>query len=179
MLDRDKSLFFTDKHEYHIPTEAEDLSGRIPILERIHYLEHADFFVGLPSGLGWLAWNCNIPVVMISGFTMPNCEFPTPYRVTNFLFCHGCWNDTNFFFDSKAPVWCPRHVGTPREIECTKTITPKMVQETIMRIPTFQKHVAELNEKETLDEFRAQAPFPGAVSTLMGLPPKPEKKKLR
>ena len=178
VLDRDKELYFNDKHVYRIPSEAEDLTGRIPITERIHYLEHADFFIGLPSGLSWLAWNCNIPVVMISGFTMPNCEFPTPYRVTNFLFCHGCWNDTNFFFDSKAPVWCPRHVGTPREIECTKTITPKMVQETIMRIPAFQKHLLEMEEQETLNYFRDHAPFPGAVSTLKGLPPKPEKKKL-
>ena len=176
VLDRDKELFFTNKHIYHVPTEAEDLTGRIPITERIHYLEHAEFFIGLPSGLAWLAWNCNIPVVMISGFTMPNCEFPTPYRVTNFNFCHGCWNDTNFFFDSKAPVWCPRHVGTPREIECTRNITPKMVQETVMRIPAFQKHVAELREKETLDELRARAPEPGLASTLLALPGAQKKK---
>jgi len=177
VLDRDKELRFTDQHIYHVPTEAEDLTGRIPIAERIHYLEHAEFFVGLPSGLSWLAWNCNIPVVMISGFTMDGSEFPTPYRVTNFLFCHGCWNDSHLFFDSKVPVWCPRHVGTPREIECTKTITPKMVQETIMRIPAFQKHLAELQEKEWLEEFRAMSPVPGAVSTLIAFPPRDEKKK--
>ena len=176
VLDRDKELFFTDKHIYHVPTEAEDLTGRIPISERIHYLEHADFFIGLPSGLSWLAWNCNIPVVMISGFTMQNCEFPTPYRVTNFLFCHGCWNDTNFFFDSKAPVWCPRHVGTPREIECTRAITPKMVQETIMRIPAFRKHVDEMKEQELRNALRAAEP---GTSTLKEFPQKQEKKKLR
>ena len=177
VLDRDKELTFSNHHVYRVPTEAEDLTGRIPIIERIHYLEHADFFIGLPSGLSWLAWNCNIPVVMISGFTMPNCEFPTPYRVTNFLFCHGCWNDTNFFFDSKAPVWCPRHVGTPREIECTRTITPKMVQETIMKIPAFQKHLIDLKEQELMSEFREHIPTPGAVSTLVALPPKQQKKK--
>ena len=178
VLDRDKDLVFTNKHVYHVPSEAEDLTGRIPIVERIHYLEHADFFVGLPSGLSWLAWNCNIPVVMISGFTMDGSEFPTPYRVTNFLFCHGCWNDSRLFFDSKAPVWCPRHVGTPREIECTKAITPKMVQETIMRIPAFQRHAAELDEQEYLDMFRAKAATPGAVSTLTAFPPRPQKKKI-
>ena len=178
VLDRDKELIFSNKHIYRVPTEAEDLTGRIPITERIHYLEHADFFVGLPSGLSWLAWNCNIPVVMISGFTMPNCEFPTPYRVTNYLFCHGCWNDTNFFFDSKVPVWCPRHVGTPREIECTKTISPKMVQETIMRIPAFQKRLTMLQEQDLMNEFREHNPTPGAISTLVALPPRPQKKKL-
>ena len=176
VLDRDKELFFSNNHSYRVPTEAEDLTGHIPIAERIHYLEHADFFVGLPSGLSWLAWNCNIPVVMISGFTMPGCEFPTPYRVTNFLFCHGCWNDTNFFFDAKSPVWCPRHVGTPREIECTKTITPKMVQETIMRIPVFQQHLLQLKEEATLNAFRRVSPKPGSVCTLTALPPEPQKK---
>ena len=176
VLDRDKELTFTNLHTYRVPSEAEDLTGRIPILERIHYLEHADFFIGLPSGLSWLAWNCNIPVVMISGFTMDGSEFPTPYRVTNFLFCHGCWNDTHLFFDSKAPVWCPRHLGTPREIECTRSITPKMVQETVMRIPAFQKHVAEMREKELLNDFRNRAPQ-GSASTIIALPPLAEKKK--
>ena len=79
----------------------------------------------------------------------------------------------------KAPVWCPRHVGTQREIECTRAITPKMVQETIMRIPAFQKHVAEMKEQEILEEYRAKASIPGAVSTLMGFPPRQQKKKLR
>jgi hypothetical protein len=52
-----------------------------------------------------------------------------------------------------------------------------MVQETIMRIPAFQKHVAELREKETLDELRARAPEPGLASTLMALPGAQKKKR--
>ncbi|NLG14767.1 MAG: autotransporter strand-loop-strand O-heptosyltransferase [Lentisphaerae bacterium] len=135
-IDRDPVLIFDNK-QYTIPKNAEDFTGRFPIQDRINLLEHADFFIGLPSGLSWLAWNLDIPTVMISGFTMPNCEFPTPYRVTNYLYCHGCWNDSNEFFDPNVPVWCPRHVGTAREIECTKTITPKMVRETIEKIPQF------------------------------------------
>ena len=145
-LDRDPRLYFANK-EYHIPEEAEDFTGRFPIQERINLLEHADFFIGLPSGLSWLAWNLDIPVLMLSGFTMPNCEFPTPYRVTNYLFCHGCWNDTDCFFDQMVPVWCPKHVGTPREIECTRAITPKMVRDTILRIPAFQRQMANMMER--------------------------------
>ena len=142
-IDREKRLNFAGK-DYSIPEEAEDFTGAFPLQERIDLLEHADFFIGLPSGLSWLAWNVGIPVVMLSGFTMPNCEFPTPYRVTNTLFCHGCWNDSECFFDQKVPVWCPRHIGTPREIECTRAITPKMVRETILRIPAFQQRAAAL-----------------------------------
>lgn len=142
-IDRDSKLTFAGK-EYTIPSEAEDFTGLFPIQERLDLLEHAEFFIGLPSGLSWLAWNADIPVVMISGFTMPNCEFPTPYRVTNYLFCHGCWNDSSCFFDQNVPVWCPRHVGTPREIECTRVITPKMVQDTIMKIPAVQRRVSSM-----------------------------------
>ncbi len=146
-IDRDPRLYFAG-NEYTIPSESEDFTGRLPLQERINLLEHADFFIGLPSGLSWLAWCVDAPVVMLSGFTMPNCEFPTPYRVTNYLFCHGCWNDSNEFFDQLVPVWCPRHVGTPREIECTKAITPKMVQDVIMKIPAFQRQFSKVTRGE-------------------------------
>ena len=142
VIDRDHDLYFNNV-KYSVPYEAEDFTGRKPITERIDLLQHADFFIGLPSGLSWLAWNCNVPVVMISGFTLDGSEFPTPYRVTNFHFCHGCWNDSNLFFDMKVPVWCPRHVGTPREIECTKVISPDMVERAIDRIPGVLPKVKE------------------------------------
>lgn len=133
-IDRDREFQF-GKTICRIPEEAEDFTGVLPLRERIALLEHAEFFIGLPSGLSWLAWNCKIPVVMLSGFTFEGCEFPTPYRVCNYHFCHGCWNDSHIFFDATKAVWCPRHEGTPREIECTKVISPQMVQNTIRQIP--------------------------------------------
>ncbi len=155
-LDRDRHLEFAGRG-YDIPSEAEDFTGRIPIQERIKVLEHADFFIGLPSGLSWLAWNLDVPVLMLSGFTMANCEFPTPYRVTNFLFCHGCWNDSGCFFDQNVPVWCPKHVGTPREIECTRAITPRMVRNTILRIPAFQQRMTEIMQQQDAAQAAAKA----------------------
>jgi len=140
-IDREDHLSFENGRRYDIPSEAENFTGPLPLSERLAMLEHADFFIGLPSGLSWLAWGSGTPVVLLSGFTMDNCEFSTPYRITNHLFCHGCWNDTDAFFDTHSPVWCPRHAGTPREIECTRAITPHMVRETIRRIPAFQKHL--------------------------------------
>lgn len=139
VIDRDHTLQYGPM-KISVPSEAEDFTGRKPLTERIALLQHAAFFIGLPSGLSWLAWNCKIPCVMISGFTLDGSEFPTPYRVTNFHFCHGCWNDSNLFFDMKVPIWCPRHLGTPREIECTKVITPRMVLEVIDRIPGVLPH---------------------------------------
>lgn len=109
-----------------MPYGCEDFTGNKPLIERIALLEHADFFVGLGSGLSWLAWCCHIPVVLISGFSMPWCEFPTPYRVFNPQACHGCWNDVNCKFEHTY-FWCPRQAGTKRMFECTRLITGRMV----------------------------------------------------
>ena len=40
----------------HIPHGAEDETGDRPLAERARWLRHADFFIGLSSGLSWLAW---------------------------------------------------------------------------------------------------------------------------
>ncbi|MBO4618971.1 MAG: autotransporter strand-loop-strand O-heptosyltransferase [Victivallales bacterium] len=141
VIDRDHDLRIAGK-DYRVPSEAEDFTGRRPLSERIAFLQHAEFFIGLPSGLSWLAWCCRVPVVMLAGFTHDGSEFPTPYRVFNQNFCHGCWNDSGCFYDPKAPVWCPRHLGTPREIECTRSITPGMVVEQLNCIPCVRQRLA-------------------------------------
>lgn len=119
-----------------IPHGAEDFTGNIPLKERIALLEHADFFIGLGSGLSWLAWACHIPVIMISGFSLPFCEFKTPYRVINTHVCHGCWDDLTVDFDHHDFLWCPRHKGTPRQYECTRFITGKQVINAVVRVIT-------------------------------------------
>jgi ADP-heptose:LPS heptosyltransferase len=110
-----------------LPHGVEDFTGNLPLSERIALLRHADFFIGLSSGLAWLAWACRIPVVLISGFTLPICEFATPYRVYNTHGCLGCWDDITVSFDHRDFLWCPRHKGTERQYECTRLITGKQV----------------------------------------------------
>ncbi|MFT9215306.1 MAG: autotransporter strand-loop-strand O-heptosyltransferase, partial [Acetobacter malorum] len=83
----------------------------------------ADAFIGLSSGLAWLAWAAGTEVVMISGFTHPTNEFETPYRVINWHTCNSCWNDPTERFDHHNFLWCPRHENTPRQFECTRLIT--------------------------------------------------------
>jgi autotransporter strand-loop-strand O-heptosyltransferase len=109
------------------PEGAEDFTGRRPLAERVAVLQHADFFIGLGSGLSWLAWAARIPVVLISGFSLPYCEFHTPYRVHNTHGCNGCWDAMDLLFDHKDFFWCPRHKGTDRQYECTRIITGKQV----------------------------------------------------
>jgi autotransporter strand-loop-strand O-heptosyltransferase len=124
----------------HIPNGAEDETGDKPLQERARWLKHAEFFIGLSSGLSWLAWAVGTPVVMISGFTHPTNEFTTPYRVINYHACNGCWNDPHHRFDHKDFLWCPRHKDTPRQFECTRLITADHVKATIRGIPGFGVH---------------------------------------
>ncbi len=127
----------------HMPPGAEDDTGDKPLAERIRYLKHAAFFVGLSSGLSWLAWAADVPVVMISGFTDPVNEFDTPYRVINTNACNSCWNDPRIRFDHYDFLYCPRHKDTPRQFECSRSITADQVKDAIRGIPGFGIHDRE------------------------------------
>ena len=133
----------------HIPNGAEDETGDRPLQERARWLKHADMFVGLSSGLSWLAWAMRTPVVMISGFTHPLNEFATPYRVVNYHTCNGCWNDPQLRFDHKDFMWCPRHKDTPRQFECTRLITAEHVKSVIQKVPGFRVRHEQANSVAT------------------------------
>ena len=94
-----------------IPYGAENFTGDIPLEERVDLLYHADFFIGLSSGLSWLAWAVGKPVVMISGFTLPINEF-----------------------DHQDFEWCPRHKGDEKHYECTGFISPEQVIKAIDKL---------------------------------------------
>lgn len=121
----------------HIPHGVRDETGDRPLAERVRWLRHAAFFVGLSSGLSWLAWAARVPVVMVSGFTHPSNEFQTPYRIFNHHACNSCWNDVRVRFRHDDYLWCPRHAGTPRQFECTRLITAGQVIDAIRRVPEF------------------------------------------
>lgn len=133
-IDRDHEVGVDDVW-HHMPWGVEDWTGNRPLQERVDIISGADFFIGLSSGLSWLAWCCHVPVVLISGICMPFGEFQTPYRVQNRNVCHGCWNDTRREFSHTDFMWCPVHKGTPRAYECTKAISARMVLNAIERIP--------------------------------------------
>ena len=115
--------FGIENHMNDIPEGCIDKTGDVDIQERITDIINCDFFIGLGSGLSWLAWALNKPVVMISGFSNPSSEFFTPYRVFNENVCNSCWNDVNCKFDKSDWMWCPRHKDTSRHFECSKEIT--------------------------------------------------------
>jgi autotransporter strand-loop-strand O-heptosyltransferase len=76
----------------------------------MNYIHHSEFFIGLSSGLSWLAWAINKHVVMISNFTEEDHEFTTNCtRIVNKSVCNSCWNNTNVKFDKGDWNWCPEH----------------------------------------------------------------------
>lgn len=130
-IDQEEELK-TDGFTICKPDGAENFTGNNPLIERANMLYHAEFFIGLSSGLSWVADAVGCPVVMISGFTQDWHEFYTPYRVANRRVCNGCFNDYRAAYFDKVP--CPYHKNTPRALECQKKITPRMVIEAIERL---------------------------------------------
>lgn len=134
---------FLKKNGYdviHISKEPTNLVGVIQLQDTsientINYLHHSEFFIGLSSGLSWLAWALKKHVVMISNFTEEDHEFSINCdRIVNKDVCHGCWNNPMFKFDKGNWNWCPEHEGTERQFECHKQITPNMVIDVIKKL---------------------------------------------
>jgi autotransporter strand-loop-strand O-heptosyltransferase len=99
----------------------------------MNIIHHSEFFIGLSSGLSWLAWALNKQVVMISNFTEDDHEFEC-IRITNKNVCHGCWNNPNFKFDKGDWNSCPIYKNTNRQFECHKLITSSKVIDEIKKV---------------------------------------------
>ena len=116
---------------YHISKEHTDLRGvkKAPedLADVYKLLRGAEFMVGISSGLSWFAWACDVPVVLISGFTPEECEFQNEktLRIINKDVCNSCWAWDHF--NRGDWNWCPTGKGNDRHFECTKTITHQMV----------------------------------------------------
>jgi len=124
-IDRFK-YFGTDQYRNSIPEGVIDKTGDFSIEERIKQLAGADFFIGLTSGLSWLARSIEIPVIMISGISDYWTEFYNPFRVEpNKSVCNCCANEIPF--DKSKWDWCPRN----KNFECTKEIHPDKIIEKI------------------------------------------------
>ena len=130
-IDRDREQTnhgFTVK----MPDGAEDFTGNLPLVERVNLLAYADFFIGTASGLAWLAWAADCPVILISGITPAWYEFSTPYRVINRLVCFGCHN--NLYVEWPKYSSCPFYKDTDRAYECSRKISARQVIQTIDRL---------------------------------------------
>lgn len=118
----------------HHPKDIFHKPGRPPLEERINEIYHSELFIGIGSGLSWLAWAVGKPIIMISGFSEAYSEFSDPnvIRIINKEVCTGCFN--RYRLDAGDWNWCPDHKGTPRHFECTKMIGSYPVIKAIKKI---------------------------------------------
>lgn len=115
-----------------LPSKANKKFGQ-SFLESMNLIYHSEFYIGLSSGMSWIAHAMDKPVAMIANFTEDWNEFdlslPDYIRITNKNVCHGCWNKINkeYNFDVSDWYWCPKHKDTNRQFECHTSITPEQV----------------------------------------------------
>ena len=115
-----------------VPSKSNKQIGK-SLLDAVNIINHSEFYIGLSSGMSWVAHALGKKVVMISNFTEDWNEFDLSLddyiRITNKSVCHGCWNKVNVehTFNKNDWYWCPLHKDTERQFECHKSITADMV----------------------------------------------------
>ena len=109
-------------------------TGDLPLEDRMVDIRDANAFIGVGSGLSWLSWSLNTPTILISGFSYPYTEMQDCERIfpNNPKTCRGCFN--RHWLNPGDWEWCPDHKDTPRHFECTKTIEPSNVIESLNKI---------------------------------------------
>lgn len=107
-----------------------------PSLEsKMDWIEGSEFFIGLSSGLAWVANAMGKHVFMIANFTEEWNEFTNNCtRIVKKDVCHGCWNNPNFSFNPGDYNWCPIQKGTNKQFECQLSITSDMLINELKKI---------------------------------------------
>ena len=135
-IDKDKE-FGNLVYRNRIPENCIDMTG-LRLEHLISLIEGCEFFIGLDSGLSWLAWALNKKVVQILGLS-DSLSFKNPYSIINKKVCNSCFEDksvTQFdeAFQPDGFLTCPKHKNTSKMFECTKEISADMVISTIKKI---------------------------------------------
>lgn len=128
-----------------------DHSGDRDLRERITDLTHAEFHIGLSSGLSWLAWLCNTHVFLINPYVPDYIELRTNVtHIYNKNVCHWCFPTREYWYRCDNPDY----------MLCSKSITPDMV------ISAIQKWIAERDgssvvaSQTSIHERMAQLAYP-------------------
>lgn len=128
LLSREEDGFMGNRNPIGVIKQP---SGDIKQISKV--IQESQLFIGIGSGLSWLAWACNVPVILISGFsdtyTEPQQDI---YRIINRDVCNSCWN--SFDFDPGDWNWCPIHKNTPKQFICSKNISSQQVINEIDKI---------------------------------------------
>jgi autotransporter strand-loop-strand O-heptosyltransferase len=97
--------------------------------EVVRTIQQSEFFIGIGSGLSWLAWATETPVILISGFSEAYTEPNVYARITApENACSGCFNKKRL--DPSDWNWCPEN----KDFECTKLISANEVFDSIKKL---------------------------------------------
>lgn len=109
-----------------VPSKSNKQIGK-SLLDALNIVKHSEFYIGLSSGMSWVAHGLGKKVAMISNFTQDWNEFDLSLedyiRITNKNVCHGCWNNPGVLFDKGDWYCCPLHKNTDRQFECHTSIS--------------------------------------------------------
>lgn len=130
VVERDE-LFGIDGHMNELPQSAVKKIG-MEFSDVLNHIEHCEFYIGLSSGLSWVAQGLGKPTVIISNVTSKDNEYvdDKTLRIYDESICHGCIHKNPF--DTGDWLWCPiyREDDLRRHV-CTKLITPVYVMNKI------------------------------------------------
>lgn len=105
----------------------------LSIRETSELINKSELFIGLSSGLSWVAHALHTPVVMISGMTKLEYEFKhSILRIGAQSKCRDCFSSRQYHFPNNDWLWCPVYKGTEKAFECSSSITPDHVFDSIM-----------------------------------------------
>jgi autotransporter strand-loop-strand O-heptosyltransferase len=124
------------------------LKPNASLIDRIIDIKNCEFFMGLNSGMSWVAYALKVPIVAIMALNKREEIFGVNDPLIKTLHIHdynkkACGDCFKRYTFNRHWTWCPEHKGTNRMFECTSLITPDMVKE------KCEELIGELNEKPT------------------------------
>lgn len=122
-------IVILSKDRYHI-NNAINIWGK-ELNNIFNYLQDAEYFIGLGSGLSWANWALGKYTYMINGFSIKDHEFSKRITKIENNKCIKCWNDPVHIFNRNDWNWCPVYKGTKMQFVCQTSITPEQVINTI------------------------------------------------
>ena len=140
------------------PNVIDKTNDYISLEDRMIDLMHAEFHIGLNSGMSWVAKTLGVPVIMIPGLHPPEI-IPIAEKYvhqTDPDLCTDCGMEYPFVRGDWGH--CPKYQKTEREFECTATITPDMVVEKIDEL-IAEKNVSSYTEEDFVESFNKTHPF--------------------
>lgn len=124
-----------------------DKTGALSLTDRITDLTHSEFFIGLSSGLSWLAHSCKKYVFMIIGPIAEWHEFETNIcKIYNHDgVCLGCGNIRDLpRLDGRCPL--------EKDYQCTKFLEPTQVIAEIEAKINFDTQAIQLDKWEIVNQ---------------------------